>query len=1058
MTRTSLLALCAGPLLLIATPANAQPVFTEIAAGTSLELPGVLVESVAFGDYNNDGLADVYLTIKGDTPGAIQPNRLYRNDGGGSFTDVTLAAGLGTDQAFSVGAAWGDLDNDGDLDLYVVNFAGGRDELYRNNGPVGPGGEHTFTNVAGSTGLTATDSSRGVTLLDYNRDGLLDVYVNAIGEQILYINSGNMTFTNVAGLLQIDDDVTGVGVVASDLDDNGWPDLFVGNRSFDPNSVYLNDCGTFSDITDNGVGATGLGMGVIAFDYDNDLDMDLYWTTWPGADPTPVDNALYENVPSGNTTNFVNVTGASGTADALGWGISANVGDIDNDGFEDFFVTNGFSPASTANVLFHNQGDGTFTDITTSLAGGGLFDGRGVAFADIDNDGDLDLFVTTDVETGNRLWRNDTITSNHWLQVKLATQYSNRAAVGARVWVYTPTRHFVKEVSGGAGRGSQNSLLLEFGLGSETQIDTIVVRWPNGHEQTYSGNSIAVDSRITLTEASPGPPSAELCACNRGLDNCDPAATCTNVDNSFECMCPTGTAGDGTACADIDECLQATSVCDANEVCVNTFGSFSCPCDDGYERNAEGDCVDIDECALGATVSGCAPEATCLNLVGSVSCSCGVGFAGDGATCFDIDECLALTDNCAAEAVCSNTHGGFECACDGGWTGDGVTCTDVDECAAGTDTCDGLATCTNTVGGFECACDAGYQGNGETCFDIDECLAGTADCGANAGCVNTLGGFECACSAGYEADPNDASACVDVDECAAGTATCGTGLSCVNTDGGFTCSACAAGYEADGAGGCVDIDECQSAGACAPEATCSNTDGGFECACGEGYTGNGSVCIDVDECAVGSDTCGDAETCRNTDGGFACDCAAGYVTGDDGSCSDVDECADGTNDCAEGATCTNVAGGFECACPAGFTGDGRVCVDVDECAASAPCGDNADCTNTPGGFACECEVGFKDDGADGCEAACGDGVIDRFEQCDDGNTSSGDGCSATCFEEAGFRCTDEPSACEVIDVTGSFEGGDGCSGGEGVPAAPALVLVALGLLYGRRQRRAVQPS
>ena len=142
-------------------------------------------------------------------------------------------------------------------------------------------------------------------------------------------------------------------------------------------------------------------MGVLSFDYDNDLDFDLYWTTWPGGDEVPVSNALYENI-DGRT--YVDMAIASGTEDPLGWGISCNAGDIDLDGWMDFYVTNGFSDATSPNVLFHNQGDGTFTDVTDVLDGG-AFDGRGVAFADYDGDGDLDLAVTGDAGAPTRLWR-----------------------------------------------------------------------------------------------------------------------------------------------------------------------------------------------------------------------------------------------------------------------------------------------------------------------------------------------------------------------------------------------------------------------------------------------------------------------------------------------------------------------------------------------------------------------------------------------------------------------------------------------------------------------------
>jgi len=467
---------------LAAAPAASQVVFTDITEQAGVALTGLLIESVAWGDYDNDGDEDLYLTGDGT-------NRLFRNDGGGEFTDVTDTARVGNSR-FSVGTAFGDLDNDGDLDLYVVNFDVGPDVLYRNDGPVGPGGSYRFTDITGTAGTTLERSSRGMTFVDYDRDGLLDIFVLAIGPNILYHNEGGLRFRNVAAALGVDQDDQGVGVVALDLDDNGWPDLFTGNRSGNPSNLYLNHGGEFEDIASSaGITARGLGMGVAAFDADNDLDFDLYWTSWP-----EVANALYENQ---GGLEFDNVAQASGTDDPLGWGISVNAGDVDLDGWQDFFVTNGFSSSSAPNVLFLNDRDGSFSD-TTEAIGGGDFDGRGVAFADFDSDGDLDLVVTADAGQATRLWRNDSATGNHWLGLRLRGTESNASAIGARVVVKTAAGAMVQEVSGGAGRGSQNSLPLEFGLGSATLVEELVVRWPKGTVQTF--RNVAVDQYLELTE------------------------------------------------------------------------------------------------------------------------------------------------------------------------------------------------------------------------------------------------------------------------------------------------------------------------------------------------------------------------------------------------------------------------------------------------------------------------------------------------------------------------------------------------------------------------------
>jgi len=476
------IAIAACSAILSATCVHSQVVFTDVTEDAGIALSDWLTESVAWGDYDNDGDEDLYLTVDG-------PNHLFRNDGGGRFTDVTDTAGVGN-QGFSVGTAFGDLDNDGDLDLYVVNFSGGLDVLYRNDGPVGPGGAYQFTDITLAARTNIERSSRGMAFVDFDRDGLVDIFVMAIGRNILYRNLGGLRFFDVADSLGLDQNDQGVGVVAADINDDGWPDLFTGNRSGDFSNLFLNQGGFFVDIAVGaGITERGLGMGVVAFDADNDLDIDLYWTSWP-----EVANALYENRGS---VLFENVATASATDDPLGWGISCNAGDIDLDGWQDFFVTNGFSDSSGPNALFQNLGDGAFADVTATL-GGGAFDGRGVAFADFDNDGDLDFVVTADMNEPNRLWRNDSPTGHHWLGLRLRGRKSNRSAIGARVVVTTSEGSYVQEVSGGAGRGSQNSLPLEFGLDSATVVDELTIRWPSGTVQTR--RDVAVDRYLTITE------------------------------------------------------------------------------------------------------------------------------------------------------------------------------------------------------------------------------------------------------------------------------------------------------------------------------------------------------------------------------------------------------------------------------------------------------------------------------------------------------------------------------------------------------------------------------
>ncbi len=473
-------------LLMLSSVLHGQDlVFTEVADAAGVSLPDTLTESLAWGDYDGDGDQDLYLTNNG-------PNNLFRNDGGGVFVDVTGSAGVGSD-LFSVGAAFGDLDNDGDLDLYVVTFQSGGDVLYRNNG------DGTFSDVAALAGLINEDSSRGVAFVDYDRDGLLDIYVNAIGPDILYHNLGDLKFEEASGILGPNAGGLGVGVVASDLNNDGWVDIYNGNRSGDLSNLWLNESGVLRDVAQEaGVTATGLGMGVLAFDYNNDLAMDLYWTTWPG--DTGTANALYRNNGAGA---FVDVAAQTGVTDVTGWGISSNAGDLDNDGWIDFFVTNGFSSDSGPNALFRNR-DGQGFDNITHVLGGGSFDGRGVAFADYDGDGDLDFMVTGGPDANNRLWRNDTQNGNHFLSIRLVGSASNASAIGARVQVVAGETTAVREVSGGAGRGSFNSLPVHFGLGASCLADEVRIFWPSGQESRFL--NVSGDQMLEITEPAMGQP------------------------------------------------------------------------------------------------------------------------------------------------------------------------------------------------------------------------------------------------------------------------------------------------------------------------------------------------------------------------------------------------------------------------------------------------------------------------------------------------------------------------------------------------------------------------
>ena len=368
-----------------------------------------------WGDYDNDGDLDLYLV------NYLTPNRLFRNDGGGAFTDVTSGP-LG-DPGAGQGAAWADYDLDGDLDLYFVNH-GTPNKLLRNDGAEG------FTDVtAGPLG----DAGWGLaaTWGDSDNDGDPDLYITNDGPNRLLRNDGDGVFTRIPGLA-IEDGGAGQGAAWGDYDNDGDLDLYVANYGT-ANKLLRNDGGnTFTQITSGPLGDPGNGTGVAWGDYDNDGDLDLYL---------------------------------------------ANYG----------------SP----NRLLQNDGGNVFTALTS----GGLGDagnGTGVAWCDFDADGDLDLYLANDGQS-NVLLRNDLANGNHWLQFDLVGQISNRAAIGARVRVVAGGTRRIAEVSGGSGYMSQNSLTLEFGLGTAGSADSVIVSWPAGTVEIYT--AVLADRRLTLTES-----------------------------------------------------------------------------------------------------------------------------------------------------------------------------------------------------------------------------------------------------------------------------------------------------------------------------------------------------------------------------------------------------------------------------------------------------------------------------------------------------------------------------------------------------------------------------
>ena len=345
---------------------------------------------------------------------------------------------------YGTGAAWADYDNDGDLDLYIINFER-RNILYRNNG------DGTFTDVTEEAGVGHNGMSLQPIWFDYNDDGLLDLFVATdFGISPLYRNNGDGTFTDVteeAGLLKYGE---GMGVDVGDFDNDGDLDIYVTN--YDENYLWRNNGdGTFTDVAEElGVDDDNTGMGVHFFDFDNDGDLDLY-------------------------------------------------------------ITNGFMGESAKksfkqkNVFYVNNGDGTFTELTEKAGLVNEAVGRGAAFGDYDNDGDVDIYVIN-VDSPSILYRNEVGNRSNWLIIRTVGTISNRDGIGAKVKVIAGNLIQIQTVISGSSYLCQNSLQLEFGLADHTMVDEIEIIWPSGIVQRL--HDISANQIITIKE-----PQERLDAC-----------------------------------------------------------------------------------------------------------------------------------------------------------------------------------------------------------------------------------------------------------------------------------------------------------------------------------------------------------------------------------------------------------------------------------------------------------------------------------------------------------------------------------------------------------------
>ncbi|XP_035165832.1 fibrillin-2 [Oxyura jamaicensis] len=429
----------------------------------------------------------------------------------------------------------------------------------------------------------------------------------------------------------------------------------------------------------------------------------------------------------------------------------------------------------------------------------------------------------------------------------------------------------------------------------------------------------------------------------------------------------------------IDICKHHPNLC-LNGRCIPTISSYRCECNMGYKQDANGDCIDVDECTSNPCSNG-----DCVNTPGSYYCKCHAGFQRTPTkqACIDIDECIQNGVLCK-NGRCVNTDGSFQCICNAGFelTTDGKNCVDHDECTTTNMCLNGM--CINEDGSFKCICKPGFvlAPNGRYCTDIDECQ--TSGICMNGHCINTEGSFRCECPPGLAVGV-DGRVCVDTHM----RSTCYGGIKkgacvrpfpgavtkseccCANPDYGFgePCHPCPAKNSAEFHGLCSsgigitvdgrDINECALDPDICSNGICENLRGSYRCNCNSGYEPDpsGRNCVDIDECSVNGLLC-DNGLCRNTPGSYSCTCPKGYVfSTETDTCEDINECE--SSPCANGA-CRNNLGSFNCECSPGSKLDstGLICIDVDECAENINLCENGQCLNVPGAYRCECEMGF----------------------------------------------------------------------------------------------------
>jgi hypothetical protein len=494
---------------------------------------------VALFDYNNDGLLDIFFTNGAAIPSLEKnaprySNRLLRNNGEGTFTDVTEKAGL-AGIGYSMGVAAGDYDNDGFVDLYVTGV--NHNQLFHNNG------DGTFTDVTEKAGVGGFVPKLGKAWsvaagwFDYNNDGLLDLFVvnylnynlktathcvqqglpaycspvDFLGSpNILYRNNGDGTFTDVSEQSHIAQYVgKGMGLAFADYDNDGFTDIFVSNDTFENYLLHNNGDGTFTNVAMlagvayNAFGNAIAGMGADFRDIDNDGKPDILETAM-FREGFP----LYKNLGDGQFQDVSTTAGLSAsTSRSTAWGVG--IFDFDNDGNKDLFTADSdildnamelaHRPFALPNQVFRNKGGLTFEDVSSKA--GASFSvpaaHRGVAFGDLSNEGKIDAVVTV-LNGPPEIWMNRSSNRNHWIILKLVGVKSNRDGLGTKVKVTSSLGTQYNHATTAVSYNSSSDKRVHFGLGSAGVVETIELTWPSGIRQVLK--NVKADQILTVTE------------------------------------------------------------------------------------------------------------------------------------------------------------------------------------------------------------------------------------------------------------------------------------------------------------------------------------------------------------------------------------------------------------------------------------------------------------------------------------------------------------------------------------------------------------------------------